>query len=776
MLLDIDTAVGEARALHANNQGYFAIFRKTPGPGVKQQSIYQMSDLDEVVSCIATSPDVYLSQSAFKYKSRKTSALGQLGCAYVDIDCYKLGIEPSEQLASDLMDKAAFNGLPLPSYIISSGRGLYLKWLFTDAVSAVNLVRWNALQNTLISLYHAIGADMAARDASRVLRVVGSTNSSAGGASVGPVWVGGQRYSFDDLSHAAAGVDLPEIKISTAIEIRKHQARIKKLEQADPTTAVELAMQRRAVVDHLNNYATQREPFMLTGMGLQQLNWRRFVDLRDLSIARGGVQRGSRDLTLFWMGVFLAHSGIVTADNFEAEMSELSSGFPGSDFKPMQDGSLSTLLDKVRAKQRGEKVVFEGQVYNSLYTPTNDKLIDIFEITPEEQVNLCTIINSDEKMARADAKAPGRVERREQRARWRFEAEFIAGQAKLEGHAPNITAIAAKVGVHKTQVSRLLAGKIGCPRKQRASSPKPHHQAHPSILLKPVVPPVQHKHRHSDDEQASPTAFSKVDSEWTPTISRTVFKPNPFKVRKSVPFVAQAPTARPPLKIGFLFNPKNSEHLPHTLLPSSVAEFAVSRGELREAGVSYPEEGIQGGIAGRPQINNKCIPNTCDIAPPTPSVEVQWLGAQAAQGSGQDRIDPAPKAFQWPRRRRPANGQPSSRAVPAPSPVHIEAPAQVLHSTPPDVKPSPSPLDINRLRDRAIAITNAIRAEAAASSEVERQLRQAEHDQRILKTLNQLERIRVLAAQKAAASPDESEPQVVSDAPQRTSPWRPRQN
>lgn len=542
MLFDIETAVGEARAVHANNTGFFAIFSKHKGPKKTSQVSYRMEQLDEVVSLVKNTPDVYISQASFAYASREKSALKNLGCAFIDIDCYNFGHTADEEFQSLLLDKATCYGIPLPSYIIRSGRGLYLKWIFKKSISASNIYKWEALQNALVSLYQAIGADMAARDVSRVLRVVGSTNSASGGACVETAWNGNRTHDFDDLCNLVANIDLPELNQSTAVKTRKArtaQNLIKKLSNNYSLTAVEQANQNKVAISHLQNFSSQHQPIMLNDMSLLQLNWQRFIDIRDLSIMRGGIRQGGRDLTLFWMGSFLSQSGIITPGNFAKEMTDLSSGFPGADFSPMEDGSMSSLFSRLESHQRGEKVVFNGKSYTRMYTPTNDRLIDIFEITPEEQSKLGTIIDAREKAIRSDAKNPGRADRREQRIEWRFKANELAKKAKTEGVEISVTKIAQEVGVHKTQVSRLLSGKIGLARKPRArihkkradSSKSSHNYATiygvQAALGKGGAPII--KERSEEDLKV----IEECKKYWSWCSVSNYYPKNPFLVRES---------------------------------------------------------------------------------------------------------------------------------------------------------------------------------------------------------------------------------------------------
>lgn len=456
--------------MHANNHGFFSVLRKSPvgTSGAAMQVSYAMDQLQSVMQAIGSSPDTYISQASFVRPSRRITDLGDIGGAWVDIDCYKLGISSTEEFAMSLLDQAEMHGIPLPTYIMSSGRGLYLKWLFKEPINATLVHRWNTMQTVLTSLYKSIGGDMASRDPSRVLRVVGSVNSTANTSTsvVRPIWASDQRYSFLELHEAASRVNLPAIAGVTKREITIHKARVKKLLELDPHTLADIELQQKISIARLRNYSEERQPIMMPKMSMMQLNWQRFIDLRDLSIMRGGVTRGSRDLSLFWMSTFLSHSGIINPKNFESEVRALASSAQGTDFDPIRDQSLSSLFERLQARDRGEKVIFNGQSYSSIYTPTNDKLIDIFEITPEEQASLSTIIDAQEKLRRSDAKVPGRSCRRQERIDWRSQAHSLAADAISKGLKPNVTEIAKQVDVHKTQVSRLLNNKIGQPRKK----------------------------------------------------------------------------------------------------------------------------------------------------------------------------------------------------------------------------------------------------------------------------------------------------------------------
>lgn len=66
--------------------------------------------------------------------------------------------------------------LPVPSYIVDSGRGLYLLWKIDEHINA--MPRWNKVQRYLHSILDYYGSDaQVVSDSVRVLRCIGSVNS-----------------------------------------------------------------------------------------------------------------------------------------------------------------------------------------------------------------------------------------------------------------------------------------------------------------------------------------------------------------------------------------------------------------------------------------------------------------------------------------------------------------------------------------------------------------------------------------------------------------------
>ena len=79
-----------------------------------------------------------------------------------------------------------------------------MKWLLDEAIEPVSLFEWNRVQLALVKVLEPFAADSAARDVSRVLRVVQTVNTKSGETVRLVKMPGGSdpfpaRYSFEDL-------------------------------------------------------------------------------------------------------------------------------------------------------------------------------------------------------------------------------------------------------------------------------------------------------------------------------------------------------------------------------------------------------------------------------------------------------------------------------------------------------------------------------------------------------------------------------------------------
>src|SRR6218665_447535 len=173
-----DTPVcDEHYALHdVERRGFVSILTRAPGAQRAQQTTVKLIQLPEALASANAANDVWIGQNEFCRPNRRLVSLTRICACYVDIDTYNienLRRLPQAALGMFVQDAIRDSGLPAPSLVVFSGRGVQLKWLFERPIPKDALIRWKAVQAELCRRLSHIGADPNALDASRVLRVVG---------------------------------------------------------------------------------------------------------------------------------------------------------------------------------------------------------------------------------------------------------------------------------------------------------------------------------------------------------------------------------------------------------------------------------------------------------------------------------------------------------------------------------------------------------------------------------------------------------------------------
>ena len=416
--------------------GYFSLLFYRPQADRKRQRSYPLTMLPTVLDKLDPTIDTWISQAEFWRPNRRLVNLSRVGLLFIDLDTYR--VRGLHRRSADELTRLALlfcseEGLPAPSVILYSGRGLQIKWLLECAVPAQALLRWNACQRQLVERLAPLGADPGARDASRVLRVEHTINSKSGELCVTTHVAGSPsaplRYNFEYLCEELLPVS------------RDH------LEQARKTRT------------------TNRQKKKRSGLALtpNRLAWDRLHDLRTLAQLRGGYQEGERMRHLHWQLNFMLLSGATHSGQMWYEAGEIARqidprwGYGNSE--------LSTLYAKAKQMQVGEWVEFQGRRYPPLYTPRNDTLINLFEITDEEQRQLKTIVSKDisRERDRDWHERKRRAEGRTVRAKYESNAKQSRDARrelilKLKKQGLKQTEIASKLKISKSLVSLVLRG------------------------------------------------------------------------------------------------------------------------------------------------------------------------------------------------------------------------------------------------------------------------------------------------------------------------------
>ena len=146
-----------------------------------QQKTYKLDQLEFVLSHISQNRDTYMSQGFFSKPCRRALFIETITHAYIDIDCYKSNFfaenSTKQQKTLAILAFCDDNLIPAPSVIISSGRGIYLKWYWSRPIPRAAAGRAVAVNKQLVQLFSGMGSDPACVDVSRILRVVGTLNS-----------------------------------------------------------------------------------------------------------------------------------------------------------------------------------------------------------------------------------------------------------------------------------------------------------------------------------------------------------------------------------------------------------------------------------------------------------------------------------------------------------------------------------------------------------------------------------------------------------------------
>lgn len=375
MALALQQELFEPSSYHQSaDWGYFSILTRQPGERALQSS-HLLRDMPQVVALLDPQRDTWISQAEFAKQNRRVVNVLRIGLLFCDLDSYKLpGFERAspQTLLNSLLFFCAVEGIPAPSIVLYSGRGLQAKWLLDKPIPRQALPRWNACQRYLVEKLKVIGADPAARDASRVLRLVDTVNTKSGEMchvlhvteqAGEPV-----RYGFDYLAEHL--LPLSREALAEARDIRE------KLKEGKGLYVIE-----GGATAGLKRFSGRT------------LAWHRLEDLRTLAEIRGGVQEGQRMLMLFWQLNFLLLSGATNSAGMWHEAAELARQIDRS--WSYGSSELSTLYNKARLHEKGERVEFNGRELTALYTPKNATLIELFGITDDEQSKLKTIISTD---------------------------------------------------------------------------------------------------------------------------------------------------------------------------------------------------------------------------------------------------------------------------------------------------------------------------------------------------------------------------------------------
>lgn len=429
------------RLLHGGHSSNVAVCSRA-GAGRRlqwQERVLAHDDAGAVVVGLVGNSDLnlYQSQNAFGVMRRSNDSVAALTSVFVDIDHYKIP-ELAGLDAQALLDRilAAHPWLPVPTMLFNSGRGFYLTWLFTRPLDRDHLARWQSVENIVVGLLEPFGADPMARDAARVLRVVGSINQKTGEPVTGCV----------DTGHSIVFEQLERVVLRHGLaDARRAQERA----TASGLVIASTSDVERAVRDSDGSTAAQRAQYIRP----LQLAADRMADCRTIATLRGLPLTDCRARLLF---VYATAATWYTTDDDQlaAELDGFAAELfaDGDRYGPRQVG---TVIDKMRQDRAHIPRLWKGQRIPNRYRLGNPYIIRLLNLTAAEQRGLRTIIDRDERQRRRTERrrASGMVDRQAQASDRRERVLELRGQGWTQ------RAIAAELGITQGRVSQILSSR-----------------------------------------------------------------------------------------------------------------------------------------------------------------------------------------------------------------------------------------------------------------------------------------------------------------------------
>jgi hypothetical protein len=285
--------------------------------------------------------------------------------------------------------------------VIASGRGLYAKWCWSAPIPRAAAGRAVAVNRALVRLFAEFGADPAAVDVSRVLRVVGTVNTRSG-ETARILWLNQAdgapvTYDFDAFADEVLPYTLEQVRGFRAdAERRRAEVSVLSHERA--------RREGRRAADALRRAG--RRAFVP-----EDWHWGVVEDIRRLARMRHGghvpyaEEQGpgatvGPDLFGFHGACQLAR--VIPAPQLWHEVVAwarlvLPPGYvDGGAFAR----HCSTLLDRARRAAAGESVEHKGRRVPPTYAFRKQTIIEQLRITPEEERRMTRLISDAEKRRR----------------------------------------------------------------------------------------------------------------------------------------------------------------------------------------------------------------------------------------------------------------------------------------------------------------------------------------------------------------------------------------
>lgn len=378
----VNEAEDEINVLH--NECGFMVFASKDEHW--HQWSYKKENINNVFiqNLLGINKDTYISMNSFKSPRRLISNLFGLNALWSDLDYYKTEYKDKsyEEMIEILSRNELIKKAP-PSFYLYSGNGMYVIWLLESANAKACLPIWNKLMSVIHNEMKPYGADAAACDPARVLRLAGTRNLKTNNVAkiVKDSYIfSPKRYSIKSISELI----LPKLKFSKEeLVILKNKKKKNKKEK------------EACKVQSLFNIYT--------------LNYARMQDLQKIVELRDGNCEGFREQILFlyryWGNCFWKDSEKALEETLEFNKMFSTPLDQKEVIKATKRAEIASAIwdKKLEDYWKLEKKPSVSSYFKNTgcYIYSNEKLIKLLQITQEEMASpLITIINTKEKNRR----------------------------------------------------------------------------------------------------------------------------------------------------------------------------------------------------------------------------------------------------------------------------------------------------------------------------------------------------------------------------------------
>lgn len=378
----------------------------------------------------------FATPNTFIAPKRQIESIGLLKALYADIDDHTHEFRFASVLY--FFEEDFFGSrVPWPNAVVETGRGMHLYWLI-EPLPPDKLPLWQLTQDLLLDALsditdyfpqEKVTVDKRVRDATRLLRLPGTLNTKTN-TVVKLYQYDIERYSIEEiLAEYFSDIDYTKI-------LRTNQVRKEKSSKNNNKSKLNISK--------LFNAYT--------------LHYSRLLDIAKLQELRDGycrvdgelVTTGQRELMCF---LYRYYSCLFLHDEEEALRQTLE--FNKRFVEPLSENEV------ISATKSAEKAFKEWQETGKRkYNYRNSTLIELLEITEEEQKHLKTIISTNEKYRRNNRRRW--KERRGEDGMTKSEREKVETATKvleLKNKGMTQVQIARQLGINQSTVSRIKNGK-----------------------------------------------------------------------------------------------------------------------------------------------------------------------------------------------------------------------------------------------------------------------------------------------------------------------------